>query len=319
MARYSAAAVDTVMPFDIRLMNGVASTLFVLVGLAVVAAALLWLTRSPGLSFRVIQLEGELQRNSVATVRANATPRLAGNFISIDLDKARAAFESVPWVRQATLRRIWPDRLVVRLDEHHPLALWQGDDGNQRLVNHFGEIFEAVPWVRQATLRRIWPDRLAVRLDEHHPLALWQGDDGNQRLVNHFGEIFEANVGDVEDQNLPLFSGPEGTSAAMLALYHRLAPLFTAQRLEPVAMQLSGRGSWSLELDSGATVVLGRGSEDELVARSERFLRTVSQVTGRFQRDLEYADLRHADGYAVRLRGITTTLVPAAVAVKKSR
>ena len=270
MARYSSAAADSVMPFDIRLMNGVASTLFVLVGLAVVAAALLWLTRSPGLSFRVIQLEGELQRNSVATVRANATPRLAGNFISIDLDKARAAFESVPWVRQATLRRIWPDRLVVRLDEHHPLALWQGDDGNQR-------------------------------------------------LVNHFGEIFEANVGDVEDQNLPLFSGPEGTSAAMLALYHRLAPLFTAQRLEPVAMQLSGRGSWSLELDSGATVVLGRGSEDELVARSERFLRTVSQVTGRFQRDLEYADLRHADGYAVRLRGITTTLVPAAVAVKKSR
>jgi cell division protein FtsQ len=266
----SASTADSVMPFDIRLMNGVASTLYVLAALALLAAALLWLTRSPGLSFRVIQLEGELQRNSVATIRANATPRLAGNFISIDLDKARAAFESVPWVRQATLRRIWPDRL-------------------------------------------------AVRLDEHHPVALWQGDDGNQRLVNDFGEVFEANVGDVEDENLPQFSGPEGTSAAMLALYRRLAPLFTAQRLEPVAMQLSGRGSWSLELDSGATVVLGRGSEDELVARSERFLRTVSQVIGRFQRDLEYADLRHADGYAVRLRGITTTLVPAGTAAKKPR
>ena len=84
-----------------------------------------------------------------------------------------------------------------------------------------------------------------------------------------------------------------------------------------------GVGIWRFnadpEADTGATVVLGRGSEDELVARSERFLRTVSQVTGRFQRDLEYADLRHADGYAVRLRGITTTLVPANAAVKKSR
>ncbi len=238
MARFNPTAADIAMPFDIRLMNGVASTLYVLVVVALGAAALLWLTRSPGLSFRVIQLEGDLQRNSVATVRANATPRLAGNFISIDLDKARAAFE-------------------------------------------------AVPWVRQATLRRIWPDRLAVHLDEHHPVALWLGDDGNQRLVNDFGEVFEANVGEVEDQKLPQFSGPEGTSAAMLSLYRRLAPLFAAQRLEPVTMQLSGRGSWSLELDSGATVVLGRGSEDELVARSERFLRTVSQVTGRFQRDLE--------------------------------
>jgi cell division protein FtsQ len=89
--------------------------------------------------------------------------------------------------------------------------------------------------------------------------------------------------------------------------------------MEPVAMQLSGRGSWSVELDTGATLVLGRGTEDELVARSARFLRTVSQVTGRFQRDLEYADLRHADGYAVRLRGITTTLVPAGAAAKKPR
>ena len=55
------------------------------------------------------------------------------------------------------------------------------------------------------------------------------------------------------------------------------------------------------------------------MARSERFLRTLGQVTDRFQRDLEHADLRHADGYAVRLRGITTTLVPATAATKKPR
>jgi cell division protein FtsQ len=261
---------DTALPIDIRLMNGVASTLYLLVALALLAAAVLWLSRAPALSFRVIQLEGELQRNSVATIRANATPRLAGNFLSIDLDKAQAAFESVPWVRQATLRRIWPDRL-------------------------------------------------AVHLVEHQPVALWQGEDGSERLVNVQGEVFEANVGDVEDQNLPLFSGPEGSSAQMLALYWRLVPLLAGHLMEPVALQLSGRGSWRVELDSGATVVLGRGSEDELVARTERFLRTVSQITDRFQRDLEHADLRHAEGYAVRLRGITTTLVPAAAAGKKPR
>jgi len=229
--------------------------------------------RSPMFPIRGIQLDGDLARNSVPTIRANAAPRLAGNFFSVDLQEGRAAFEAVPWVRRAVVRRVWPDRLAVRLEEHRAAALWEGPEA----------------------------------------------DAGTDRLVNDFGEVFEANVGDVEDENLPQFSGPEGTSAAMLALYRRLAPLFTAQRLEPVAMQLSGRGSWSLELDSGATVVLGRGSEDELVARSERFLRTVSQVIGRFQRDLEYADLRHADGYAVRLRGITTTLVPAGTAAKKPR
>lgn len=256
------------LPWDIRLMNGAASALFVVAGVALAAAALLWLARSPWLNIRAIQLEGELQRNSVASIRANATPRLQGNLLAIDLERARDAFE-------------------------------------------------AVPWVRQATLRRVWPDRLAVQLVEHRPVALWLGDDGNARLVNDRGEVFEANVGDVEDDALPEFSGPEGSSAPMLALYRRLAPMFAPYAMQPVSLQLSGRGSWSLELDNGATVRLGRGSEDELADRAERFLRSVGQVTERFQRELEYADLRHADGYAVRLRGITTTLTPAAVKAAK--
>jgi cell division protein FtsQ len=44
-------------------------------------------------------------------------------------------------------------------------------------------------------------------------------------------------------------------------------------------------------------------------------VRTVTQVTGRFERPLAYADLRHVDGYAVKLKGISTTL-PAAGAAK---
>lgn len=266
----SLAASDSTLPIDIRLMNGVASTLFALLGVALLAAALLWLSRAPWLNIRVIQLEGDLQRNSVATIRANATPRLAGNFVSIDLTKARAAFESVPWVRQATLRRIWPDRL-------------------------------------------------AVRLAEHQPVALWQGEDGNERLVNDAGEVFTANVGDVEDLDLPLFSGPADTSAQMLSLYRRLVPLFEPLQLQLQSLHLSGRGSWRAELDSGAHVQIGRGTEDELVERTARFVRTVGQVKERFQRELEYADLRHADAYAVRLRGITTTIVPAGTAPKKPR
>jgi cell division protein FtsQ len=211
-----------------------------------------------------------LQRNSVATIRANAAPRLAGNVLSIDLERARAAFE-------------------------------------------------AVPWVRQATLRRIWPDRLAVQLVEHHPAALWLAEDGSERLVNDHGEVFEANLGDVEDEGLPQFTGPEGSAAAMLSLYRRLAPLFAAHDLPLLALRLSGRGSWSVEADTGARVQLGRGSEDEVVARSERFLGTLGQLTGRFGSGLEYADLRHADGYAVRLRGVTTTVVPTGTPAKKTR
>jgi cell division protein FtsQ len=263
-------AADSALPIDIRLMNGAASALFVLAAVVLLAAAVSWLSRAPWLNIRVIQLEGDLQRNNVATIRANAAPRLAGNVVSIDLERARAAFE-------------------------------------------------AVPWVRQATLKRVWPDRLAVQLVEHRPVALWLAEDGSERLVNDQGEVFEANLGDVEDEGLPQFTGPDGSAASMLSLYRRLAPLFAEHGLPLQVLRLSGRGSWSLQVDTGARVQLGRGSEDEVVSRSERFLRTLGTLSERFGSALEHADLRHADGYAVRLRGITTTVVPAGTAAKKTR
>lgn len=246
------------LPFDVRLMNGVASAVFALAAVALLALGVLWLTRAPLFTIRAIQLDGDLGRNSVSTIRANATPQLRGNFFSIDLQRSR-------------------------------------------------EAFEAVPWVRHAVVRRVWPNRLAVRLEEHRAAALWQGEDGNDRLVNNFGEVFEANIGDVEDDGLPRFAGPDGSAATVLAMYHRLQAVFGPREMEIATLQLSGRGSWRVELDSGATVELGRGSEDEVAARTERFVRTLPQVTGRYQAPLEYADLRHTDGYAVRLRGVSTT------------
>jgi cell division protein FtsQ len=256
------------LPGDVRLMQSTANAVFVLAAVALLAAGVLWLARLPVFAVKAIKIEGEVHRNSVSTIRANAAPKLAGNFFTLDLQKTRAAFESVPWVRHAVVRRVWPDRL-------------------------------------------------AVRLEEHRAAALWAGDDGNDRLVNTHGEVFEANIGDVEDEALPRFAGPEGSTAAMLGLYRRLQPVLA--RLDEgdiESLQLSVRGSWRATLDNGAVVELGRGSDEEVLARADRFVRTLAQVTGRYQRPLEYADLRHADGYAVRLKGVTTT-VPATPARRR--
>ncbi|MCW5622990.1 MAG: cell division protein FtsQ/DivIB, partial [Burkholderiales bacterium] len=54
-------------------------------------------------------------------------------------EQARAAFEKLPWVRVAHVRRVWPDRLQVTLEEHVPLARWHGHG----LVNIHGEVFDA--------------------------------------------------------------------------------------------------------------------------------------------------------------------------------
>jgi cell division protein FtsQ len=253
------ATLTPALPGDVRLMNTTAA-LLALVGSAALAAALLvWVAKQPVFAIQAIRVEGEITRNSVSTIRANAAPRLAGNFFSLDLRQARQAFE-------------------------------------------------AVPWVRQAVVTRVWPNRLTVRLEEHHPAALWESESGAEKLVNSFGEVFQANPGDVEDDALPTLQGPEGSSARLLTLLQRLQPAFAPLEARIERLEMSGRGSLRAELDSGADIEIGRGSDEEVVERVQRFVGTVGQVIAQHQRPLVHADLRHNDGYAVRLKGISTTV-----------
>ena len=262
------------MPSDVRLMNVVAGSVFVLAALGALVAGVLWLMRSPLFPIRAIQIDGDLARCNVPTIRANAAPRLAGNFFSVDLQRSRLAFESVPWVRHAVVRRVWPDRLAVQLEEHRVAALWAA-----------------------------------------------QADEGGaaERLVNTRGEVFDANVGDVEDDSLPTLSGPVGSAAQMLSLYHRLQALLKRAEMDITLLQLSGRGSWRAELDGGAAIEFGRGTEEEVLARAERFVRTLAAATAKWRAPLEYADLRHTDGYAVRLHGVSTVTPAAANAVAAAK
>jgi cell division protein FtsQ len=271
-ARNTSNRTPRALPPDVRAMNAVAAGVFLLALLLLLAAVVAWAARAPLFTLRSIVLDGELSRSNLATVRANALPRLAGNFFSLDLNRGRAAFESVPWVRRATVRRVWPNRLAVTLEEHHATALWQG------------------------------PGDAA---------------SGGDRLVNLQGEVFEANPGDVEDEALVTLAGPDGSSKSMLAMWRRLVETLAPLQARVDTLKLSARGSWRAELDSGAELELGRGNEDEVVARTQRFVRTLARATQRFAgadgtpRELLAADLRHPDGYALRLRGVSTTSLAA--------
>lgn len=166
-------------------------------------------------------------------------------------------------------------------------------------------VFESVPWVRRALVQREFPNRLKVVLQEHKPVAFW-GAEGDARLVNSFGEVFEANQGDVEAEDLPLLNGPPGQAPLVLQAYEMLSPMFDEMDTVLEELQLSGQGSWRAQLDSGAVIELGHGSLDEIQTRTRRFIATLTQVSSRYGRDLESADLRYGTGYAVKLKGVTT-------------
>jgi cell division protein FtsQ len=251
-------------PFDVKLMNLAASVLFTIFITVLLAAGGWWALRHPLFAIAGINVQGDTAHNSALTLRANVAPRLAGNFFTIDLAAARQAFESVAWVRKAVVRRDFPNRLRVQLEEHKAVALW--------------------------------------------------GAERDSRLLNNFGEVFEANAGEVDQDGLPRLAGPDSQAAQVLAMYRAMKPMFEPLDLAVDQLRLSARGSWEVELDSGAVIELGSGSPEEVTARTRRFVQTLTQVASRYGRRPEAlvsADLRHTNGYAVHLSGVVTTSVDA--------
>jgi cell division protein FtsQ len=104
--------------------------------------ALYWLLLPEHFPVSTVELKGNLKNTTRAQIEA-ALPRAAGNFFAVDLAGVRAGVERLPWVRRVSVRRVWPGRLEVSLEEHVALARWGTGDEMSALVNVQGERFVA--------------------------------------------------------------------------------------------------------------------------------------------------------------------------------
>jgi cell division protein FtsQ len=244
-------------PIDVKLMNGVASALFMACAVLGLVAVAVWGVRHPVWTVHGITVHGDVEHQNVVTFRAHLASRLSGGFLTVDVQEVRRLFEAVPWVRQAVVQRQFPNRLKVTLEEHRPVAWW--------------------------------------------------GESGGGKLVNSHGEVFEANPDDPQADQWSELLGPSGQSQAVYSMYQALLPVFGRMSRELVRLELDGRGSWKATLDNGGRIELGRGDTDMLLSRAQSFAATAVTLSLRYGgRDIESADLRYADGYALRMRGVTT-------------
>jgi len=242
---------------DVKALNATASGMIALSVLACAASGVWWLANRPVFDLRGIRVEAMAQEQfrhvNHLTLRNGTQGRIVGNFFTADLEQVRKVFESVPWVRRASVRREWPDQLIVSLEEHEALGTW--------------------------------------------------GEDG--RLLSVKGDVFTANLAEAEEDNvLPEFFGPEGSEKEVLARYHELRKWFAPASLLPQGLSLSGRYAWTVKLDNGTSVALGREqSQDTLRQRVDRLVRIWPQLASRVQ-DIETIDMRYQNGLALSAAGL---------------
>ncbi len=84
-----------------------------------------------------INVQGDLSYISQQAVQQRIAPFVASSFFKIDLAAMRTELEQMPWIAHAEVRRVWPDQVVIRLEEQLPVARW----GDESLLNNQGQAF----------------------------------------------------------------------------------------------------------------------------------------------------------------------------------
>ncbi|HEX5125745.1 MAG TPA: cell division protein FtsQ/DivIB [Rhodocyclaceae bacterium] len=125
-------------------MNLVSDMLMLLASVTIGYAAVKLVLRSPWFGLHEVVVTSSLEEVTAAQLEYAADSSLRGNFFTVDLDQARQAFEKLPWVRHAELRRRWPATVEINLEEQQAAAFWRSaESGDMRLLNRYGEIFDA--------------------------------------------------------------------------------------------------------------------------------------------------------------------------------
>ncbi|MBI3522904.1 MAG: cell division protein FtsQ/DivIB [Betaproteobacteria bacterium] len=130
--------------WDRPLLLNLAADLLLLFGIvALIYAAVTTLVRLPFFPLKQVVVVTALNQVTPAQIEYAARRSLAGNFFTVNLDEIRSAFEKLPWVRKASVRRRWPDGVELAIEEQVAAARWRNSESEAQLVNTHGEVFSA--------------------------------------------------------------------------------------------------------------------------------------------------------------------------------
>jgi len=109
------------------------------------------LTDPATLPLKRVRIDGTYAHMDRAELQRAVAGVATGGFFTVDVEKVWAAAKSLPWVQEASVRRVWPDEIWIRVTERVPVARW-GSDG---LVTAEGQVFRPAPSTIPGGLNRL--------------------------------------------------------------------------------------------------------------------------------------------------------------------
>ncbi|MDH2243915.1 cell division protein FtsQ/DivIB [Pseudomonas sp. GD03909] len=114
-----------------------------------------------------VSVQGELGYVSREAVQQRIAPFVEQSFFKVDLNGMRHQLEQMPWIAHVEVRRVWPDQVMVRLDEQLPIARW----GGEALLNNKGQAFSPDDLSRYEHLPHLYgPKRAQQRVMQQYQM-----------------------------------------------------------------------------------------------------------------------------------------------------
>jgi cell division protein FtsQ len=86
-----------------------------------------------------IQDTPEISAARAQEVRSLIVPEGRHSILALDPDDVKARIESLDWVAEARVRRLWPSTLVVHVERREEYAVWEDEHGERSVIDMNGE------------------------------------------------------------------------------------------------------------------------------------------------------------------------------------
>jgi len=126
------------------------------------------------LPIQSVKIEGDFKYLNKDKLKKQTLP-IDGGFFNVNLLNVRNILTDLPWVDSVSVRRQWPDVLLVRVIEQKPVVLW-GDNG---VISAKGELFEPAQKPQLDLPHLSGPDgQHEMMLDELSRMQAWLLETG---------------------------------------------------------------------------------------------------------------------------------------------
>ncbi len=112
---------------------------FVFMPLTFIIVAYQWIQHPENLTITSVEVSGEFKVLNKAQLAPVIEPFTKTNLYLLDAKALEVAIENHPWVSSASMTKVWPDKLMVKIHEQKPVAYW----GEDKMLAENGEIIDA--------------------------------------------------------------------------------------------------------------------------------------------------------------------------------